>query len=43
MNLHPVAYNKILFARTKILVTLATQVDEVAAYQLYIAQSFNDG
>ena len=31
MNYHPVAYNKICFVRTKILVTLATQVGEVAA------------
>ena len=33
MNYHPVAYNKIFFARIKILVILATQVGEVAARQ----------
>ena len=33
MDQHPVAYNKIFFTRTKILVTLATQVGEVAASQ----------
>ena len=33
MNSHPVANNKIFFAKTKISVTLATQVGEVAASQ----------
>ena len=33
MNKHPVANNKIFFAKTKISVTLATQVGEVAASQ----------
>ena len=33
MNKHPVANNKIFFAKTKISVTLTTQVGEVAASQ----------
>ena len=35
MNKHPVDYNKIFFATTKILETLATQVGEDAASQKY--------